>query len=97
MYRKSYWVPIARGAVPDYEDAVYHPAMTSLKWTAALEALLDAEALANLMRRRWRMSALNLSPTNTFVGSYKRARWPSVTISTDAAPSGGVFLWRSMR
>ena len=21
--------------VPDYEDAVYHPAMTALKWTAA--------------------------------------------------------------
>ncbi len=29
--------------------------MTTLKWTAAaLVALLDAEALANLMRRRWR-------------------------------------------
>ncbi len=36
----------APGAIPDYEDAVYHPAMTALKWTAAaLEALLDAEAL----------------------------------------------------
>ena len=45
----------ARAGVPDNEDAVYHPAMTVLKWTiAALDALLDAEALANLMRRRWR-------------------------------------------
>ncbi len=46
---------LGRDPVPDYEDAVYHPAMTALKLiTAALAALLDAEALANLMRRRWR-------------------------------------------
>ena len=25
----------ARAGVPDYEDAVYHPSMTTLKWTAA--------------------------------------------------------------
>ncbi len=56
----------ARAGVPDYEDAVYHHAMTALKWTAAaLDALLDAEALVNLMRRRWRESEQNghLSPT----------------------------------
>ncbi len=31
----------ARAGIPDYEDAVYHPAMTALKWiTAALVALV---------------------------------------------------------
>ncbi len=36
-----------RGAVPDYEDAVYHPAVTALKWTAAaLVALLASPAFA---------------------------------------------------
>ena len=29
----------ARGAVPDYQNAVYRPAMTALKWTAALVAM----------------------------------------------------------
>ncbi len=45
-----------RAGVPDYGEAVYHPSMSALKWitAAALEALLDAEVLANLMRRRWR-------------------------------------------
>ncbi len=44
----------ARADVPDHEDAVYHPAMSAFTWfTAALEALLDAEALVVLMRRRW--------------------------------------------
>ncbi len=45
----------ARADVSGCEDTVYHPSMTTLTWfTAALDALLDAEALANLMRRRWR-------------------------------------------
>ncbi len=44
-----------RATVPDYEDAVYHSSMSAFTWfTAALDALLDAEALANLMRQRWR-------------------------------------------
>ncbi len=39
----------APGANPDYEDAVYHPAMTALKWiTAALVALLAFPALADV-------------------------------------------------
>jgi len=40
--------------------------MSAFTWfTAALDALLDAEALVNLMRRRWRESEQNghLSPT----------------------------------
>ncbi len=41
--------------VPDHQDTVYHPSMSAFTWfTAALEASLDAEALVNLMRRRWR-------------------------------------------
>ncbi len=41
--------------VLDYEDAVYHLSMSAFTWfTAALEALLDAEALVDLMRRQWR-------------------------------------------
>ena len=37
----------ARAGVPDCEDAVYHPAMTALKWTAAaLVALLASPAFA---------------------------------------------------
>ena len=44
-----------RADVPDCENAVYDPSMSALTWfAAALDALLDAEALANLMRRRWR-------------------------------------------
>ena len=50
----------ARADVPDYEDAVYHPAMTTLKWTAAaLVVMLDADALVNLMRRRWHEIAMH--------------------------------------
>ncbi len=38
-----------RVGVPDYEDAVYHPAMTVLKWTAAaLVALLAFPAHADV-------------------------------------------------
>ena len=33
----------ARADVPDYEDAVYHPSMIALKWTAA--ALVRHHAL----------------------------------------------------
>ncbi len=45
----------ARADVPDYEDAVYHLSMSAFTWfTSALEALLDAEALVDLMRRQWR-------------------------------------------
>ena len=34
-------------AIPDYEDAMYHPAMTALKWTAAaLVAMLAFPAHA---------------------------------------------------
>ncbi len=37
----------ARAGVPDYEDAVYHPTMAALKWTAAaLVALLASPAFA---------------------------------------------------
>ncbi len=37
----------ARAGVPDYEDAVYHPVMTALKWTAAaLVAMLASPAFA---------------------------------------------------
>ncbi len=32
----------ARADVPDCEDAVYHPAMTALKWTAAALVALAA-------------------------------------------------------
>ena len=36
----------ARAGIPDYEDAVYHPAMTALKWitAVALVALLALPA-----------------------------------------------------
>jgi len=45
----------ARAGVPDYAEAVYHLSMSAFTWfTAALEALLDAEALVNQMRRQWR-------------------------------------------
>ncbi len=78
-----------RAGVPDCEDAVYHPAMTALKWTAAalvalvafaaladvtgpacvtdgdtlvhglIRVMLDADALVNLMRRRWHEIAMH--------------------------------------
>ncbi len=39
----------ARATVPDYEDAVYHPAMTALKWpAAALVAMLAFPAHADV-------------------------------------------------
>ncbi len=38
-----------RATVPDYEDAVYHPAMTTLKWIpAALVAMLAFPAHADV-------------------------------------------------
>ncbi len=40
---------LGRDPVPDYEEAVYHPAMTALKWiTATLVALLAFPALADV-------------------------------------------------
>ncbi len=42
----------APGTIPDYEDAVYHPVMTALKWTAAaLVAMLASPAHADVSGR----------------------------------------------
>ncbi len=78
--------------VPDYKDAVYHPAMTALKWTAAaLVAMLAFPAHAAAAEADAIPGPINARVVSVYDGdtmTVDAEPWPSLTARTKVRVAG---------